>query len=171
MGKQLRYILVLLCLAMFALPMLQQTLLFWEEKPLNGIGNNPENPTLSVQNWLDGTYQDSLDRFVTTNIGFHHDLVRLNNQLYYSLYHTAQANKVVIGKENCLYDQVHIDSYLGRDYIGQSAIYKKIAAYLALRNLLKKKDITLLLVVVPGKGTALCEFLPANQEARIGPSN
>jgi hypothetical protein len=171
MGKRLRYILVLLSLATLSLPMMQQTIQFWEEKPLNGIGNNPKNPTLCVKNWLNGTYQDSLSRFVTTNIGFHHDLVRLNNQLYYSLYRTAQANKVVIGKENCLYDQVHIDSYLGKDYIGQSAIYKKIAAYLALRNLLKKKDITLLLVVVPGKGTALSDFLPANQEAKIGPSN
>jgi hypothetical protein len=160
MGKRLRYSLIFLMLGILFLPMLQQLLGIWREAPLFGIGDEAPKPKLTLQNWLETGYQDSMANYVNRNAAFHNSLVRLNNQLSYSLFRTAQANGVIIGKENCLYDRVHIDSYTGKDFLGEARIHQKIKLVAQLRDLLKKKGIELLVVMVPGKGTALPEYLP-----------
>jgi hypothetical protein len=166
MERKARHILILMLMAVMFLPMLQQLGQFWKEKPLFGIAMNAPKPRLELKNWLDGTYQDSIDAYATQNAGFHNALVRLNNQYFYSIYHTAQANKVVVGRDNCLYDQAHIDSYLGKDYIGEQAILDKMLDLQRIREIFKKKKIELVLVLVPGKGMSLPQYIPGEARAK-----
>lgn len=161
-----RHILILMLMALMFLPMLQQLGQFWKERPLFGIGMNATKPRWELKNWLNGTYQDSINAYAMQNAGFHNAFVRLNNQYFYSFYHTAQANKVIIGRDNCLYDQAHIDSYLGKDYLGEKAILKKMLDLQQVREIFKKKKIELVLVLVPGKGMSLPQYIPGEAPAK-----
>ncbi|MFN8393363.1 MAG: hypothetical protein U0176_01675 [Bacteroidia bacterium] len=160
MERRLRHSLILLLLGLLLLPAAQQILGLVTEEPLHGINHVARKPQFSVRNWFAGTLQDSLLDFTTQQIGFEPSLVRLNNQLYYSLFHTAHANKVAIGKGGALYDPKQIESALGMDYAGTPALLANLLKFRQLQEILQKKNIRLAMVLVPGKGIGLPHLIP-----------
>lgn len=160
MERRLRHTLIIAMLGLLLLPLAQQLLGLVQEAPLHGIGHVARKPQFSIENWFAGTLQDSLHEFATQQIGFEPSLVRLNNQLYYSLYHTAQANKVAIGKGGALYDPAQIESALGMDYAGNDALKAQLLNVTQLHEILKKKGIRFTVVLVPGKGIGLPHLIP-----------
>lgn len=160
MHQRLRHILVCMLLGLLFLPMLQQWWGLIEEKPLEGISKTYPKPLFSLSKWMEGTYQDSVLNYVSKHCGFHNSLIRLNNQYYYAVYATAQANGVIVGQSHALYDPTFIAAYTGTDFLGEDSIRAHMKRLVEFQKLLQIQGKFTLLVIVPGKATGLPEFLP-----------
>jgi len=67
---------------------------------------------------------------------------------------------VVIGKNGYLYDKGYIEGYTGKDFIGKGRIDLQIEKAKVVQTELKKKNIDLLFVFAPGKGSYFPEYIP-----------
>ncbi|MBU2650515.1 MAG: hypothetical protein KKA81_06245 [Bacteroidetes bacterium] len=156
--KNILFILVLLILC---LPALQKATGFISIKPLDGDFVVPGKPEWSWSDWESGIFQDRYDDYLEQNLGLRPLLVRINNQLDYSLFRKANAEGVSIGREGYLYENDYIRAYLGRDFMGDSFISKNIRRMKFLQDHLKAEfNIDLILVLEPSKTRYFPEFLP-----------
>lgn len=158
--KLLKNILYGLLMLMLGLPLIQRTIPIFDEIPLNGAFNIPSNPSISLDSVLKGTYQDAYNNYFEHTIGFRPLLVRINNQMALSVFDTALANGVVIGKNDYLYEINYIKAYKGWDYQGDEVIetHAKKAAFVF--NKLSEAGKTLLFVFAPGKASFYPEYIP-----------
>jgi hypothetical protein len=153
------------------LPLLQTNFHFFKIKGLSGDYVPASNIGITRKNWLSKEFQEKKEKYISDHFGFREDCIRIHNQLAFSLFKTAKANKVVVGKENYLYEKGYIDSYYGKDYIGIDSIRKKMLMVAFLADTLKKLNKTLLLVFAPGKAAFYPEFIPDHQAMPKGITN
>jgi hypothetical protein len=146
--------------AMLFLPLLQARLKFFEEKPLNGALAEPEYRRFSWNDWFSSTYQKKKEKYVNACFGFRNTCVRLNNQLDFSLFRQANANGVIVGKENYLFEQAYIDAYNGIDFIGQDSIVQTARRIAFLSEQFKRCDKQLIVVFAAGKASYYPTFFP-----------
>ena len=97
MATKIKYIVFIFILAMLILPAIQGFFHIFPEKPLNGEFEAKDLPVLKTSGWVSGTFQSAFDPWLEENIGFHNVLVRLNNQVDYSIFHAPNAEGVVAG--------------------------------------------------------------------------
>ena len=143
------------------MPAMQKTFQLFETKPLHGDFVLDKEPTLSTAVWMDGSFQTKFDSYLEQHIGFRPFLVRLNNQLDFSLFRKANAEGVVIGKEDFLYEYDYIRAYTGKDFVGEKIIREKMGRLKFLQEFLKDSlDIDFVLVFEPGKASFYPEYIP-----------
>lgn len=110
--------------------------------------------------WFSGNYQEKKEAYVSNSFGWRNSLVRLNNQIHYSLFGKIRAKSVVEGKEGYLYESAYIDSYLGSNFVGKAAIDEKVRKMRALHEVFAAKEKHLLIVLAAGKGTYYPQYFP-----------
>ncbi len=142
------------------MPMIQRNAHLWSFKGLKGEHYPHEKPSITLKSWLDGSYQKAAHRYCTDSFGFQSPLVRGINQIDYALFKEANAQYVIIGKENCLYETPYIEAHLGMDYLGDSVINEKVRMYKAVRDTLSQLGVHLDMVFAPGKGSFYPEYIP-----------
>lgn len=140
--------------------MLQDVFHVFSIKHLNGAFEQKEKPVMNYENWWLGKFQDAFTDYTNQNMEFRPSLVRINNQIDFSLFRKSNASKVVIGKENYLYEDNYIDAYLGTDYLGLSNIEDKVNTALSVQKMLENQGTMLLFVFLPGKASFFPEFIP-----------
>ncbi|MBN2668916.1 MAG: hypothetical protein JXR60_06790 [Bacteroidales bacterium] len=131
------------------------------ENPLGGSFQTADKPVISVSGILSTDYQSSIEEYLKGHFGFHNTFIRINNQIDYSLYQISNANKVVIGKNDILFEDYYISSFLGKDFVGKEAIKNNISNFARLKQLFKKKGIDLFLVIAPGKASYFPNQFPS----------
>lgn len=141
-------------------PGCEQMFNFFEIKKLNGSFQSAEFPKVSVQDWLSGNFQHKMTAWQNENFGFRNILVRLRNQIGFSLYKKSYANCVVVGKNDFLLDQTYIDAYNGKDFVGENEIAKRVQNFELLAQKLKEKNKHLIIVLAPGKASYYHEYIP-----------
>ena len=87
-----------LLLALWA-PQVQDGLQIFKGGELNGAFTKPDDIVFSFENWFNGTFALKKEEFLRTSFGFQGDMVRLHNQIDYTLLREVNANGVVLGKE------------------------------------------------------------------------
>ncbi len=161
---------VILMMILYA-PMVQQITHVINETPLRGAIKKVNKPYFSWQDWFSGKYQADAEKYLNTHFGFRNAMVRLNNQIYYSLFKKAKANGVIIGKNNYLYEYSYIDAYYGTDFLGKDSIYRELKKLKAVHDTLKAQGKTLLMVLAPGKATFFPEYIPDRYKREKGATN
>lgn len=112
-------------------------------------------------------WQNSIEDQVKQNMGCANYWVRLHNELNFRLFRYTNAEKLVLGKNDCFYEEMYITEYLGHNYIGKDFVEKKVENLKVLQKLLQEKyGIELLLVFEPGKA----HFSPENIPNRYQPT-
>jgi hypothetical protein len=150
------------CILLFmTLPWLQQEFKLVDIQEMGGAFTKTLSKPFSVDTWLDGSFQETQEKYVNENFGFRNTCVRLNNQVAFSLFNYARSNGVIVGKDSYLYGDSYIQAYYGNDFIGTGKIADNIRKLSVIRAFLKKKNIDLIVVFVPGKASFFPEFLPA----------
>lgn len=149
------------------LPMLQHLTQVVDVKPLKGSFKKVERPVFTYQNWFNDEYQAQQQAFLNQHIGFRSFFVRLYNQWHYSLYKEARAKSVVIGKQQFLYEENYIQAHLGRDFIGEDAIKKKVTRLAYINDQFAKKGIQLIVLLAPGKGSFYPEYIPEHYQPEL----
>ncbi len=160
MKQIVKHLLFILLMLLLLLPFVQQQWNILQMEPLKGAIETPVQPAFSAKNFYGSSYQDSLNTFVEQHIGFRPFLVRVNNQLHYSLFRKVFAKGVVVGKQGYLYEQSYINSYFGLDFAGEVKIKKDIEEFVVVNNWLKQNNKNLLVVLAPGKARYFHEFIP-----------
>ena len=156
----LKKILFTTLIVLLSIPMLQHVTKLIDETPLKGSFSLQENPEITASNWFNGTFQEDKGKFINHHFGFRNVFVRLYNQTEFSLYNEVNANSVILGKENYLYEENYIKAYTGANYVGADTIARKVEKLAEIEKVLTKKGIELIILLAPGKGSFYPEFIP-----------
>ena len=158
--KTFKRIWFIVLLAVLFLPLLQSRYHFVDEKPLNGAFVEAPKPVVNLKTLFNETAQDSLMAWFTEQSGFRKPMIRLNNQLLYSIFGKISANGVVKGKDNTFFTMTYINSYTGETYLGDEIIQKNTELLKLIQDMLRTKGVTLLPVFVVGKASYYPELIP-----------
>lgn len=159
MRNILRIIFVLF-IAILLLPSLQDSLHIFRIKPLSGAFETLDKPKLNHNTWWFGEFQDRFTEYKAQNMEFRPLLVRINNQFDFSLFNKSNASKVVVGKNNYLFEDNYIDAYIGEDYIGIIEIKKRLNRAIRVQQILQSIGVDVLFIFLPGKATFYPEYIP-----------
>jgi len=160
MQRRVKQFLFLVLMLLLLLPNVQQHLNWPKMKNLKGAISKPKLPQWSWKNLWTGSFQDSLNTYVENNIGYRPDLVRLHNQLQYTLFDTVNAQAVVVGKDGYLFEMNYIKALYGIDFVGEEKIIADVEKTIFVDQWLRKNGKALLVVLAPGKASFFPEFVP-----------
>lgn len=161
--KGVKNLLFLCILIILAIPGLQGRFNFIKEPDLGGAFKKSPPPTIDSLNpdsWFNGHFQEEYDYRVEQNIGFRNFLVKLNNQLDFTLFKKANAEGVVVGKYSMLFEEDYINEYLGNYYVGDSVWIKKALKIRLVQDTLQKLGKTILVIFEPDKASVFPENIP-----------
>lgn len=144
----------------FLIHVLQSLTHFYIETGLKGDIHKTEIDSVSLNFWLNTKLQDNTAEYIKENIGFYNFYIRLRNQIDFSFFNKSSAKKVVIGKNNILFEDGYINSTMGKGYVGDKFVQSKAKTLKMLQDSLESNGITLIFVFAPGKGTYYNEFIP-----------
>lgn len=159
-GTRIKQILLAGVLVLLLLPLFQQHVKLFNSKPLHGSQVPAEKTWFSLDAWWSGYYQETYSAWYNENFGFRPELVRVHNQIAFSLYDQAKANGVIIGKENYLYELNYIKAYTGEDYVGTSLLRDMTDKLKLIQDSLAARNVTLLVCLAPGKASFYPEYIP-----------
>lgn len=151
-----KYLFGMIMIILF-IPCIQHSLHLVGEKSLRGAVNYAPDISFEKKEWFQGKYQEEKEKYLNDGFGFRSFFVRLNNQIRYSLFNKANANGVIIGKENYLYEENYIKAYYGQDFIGKEKIEERFIQLKFIQDTLQKLNKSLLLVYASGKASFFSE--------------
>ncbi|MBO0360920.1 hypothetical protein J0X19_23370 [Hymenobacter sp. BT186] len=148
-------------LVVLLLPAVQTRFPIFKMGTLGGYSEQAPHPDFSWSGIFDNSYQPALEKYVEDRIGFREVLIRLRNQLAYSVFGVAKANAVLVGKNEVLLDEVAIRSYLGQDFKGDTVIQTNVRRFKSVQDTLARRGIFLAYVVAPDKANFYPEYYPS----------
>lgn len=156
----IKNVLFSLLLILLFLPMLQQNLNFYEVEKLNGDIKSTPDITVTKELWYSNEYQEKKESYLNSIFGFRNSFVRINNQIAYSLFSKANANGVIIGKDNYLYEESYIKAFTGTDFIGEDSVQHSVNRLKFISDTLAKLNKQLIVVFAAGKASYYPEYIP-----------
>ncbi len=172
MGAFIKKILVGVFLVIICLPLLKQLSGFiLPTKPLKGFFVAATDYPLTIRNWFNGDFQTRKDNYIKDNFEFHNFLVRCNNEIEFQIFGKINASDVVVGKEDYLYEAAYINSYYGRNFIGNDSLQYRLNLLKALQDTMRKQNKLFVLVLASGKATFFPEYIPDKLKTEPKPSN
>ena len=145
---------------MLLLPILEDKFAFANIKDLSGDITFPKEDTLSAATWFSASYQQKKELVANDLFGFRNFCVRLNNQLIYSLFKRGKVNSLIVGKSAYLYEEGYINSYMGKDCIGEDSAAITLKKLKFVSDILANQNKQLIIVFAPGKASFYPEFIP-----------
>lgn len=157
-----KLILLSLLIAVMTLPLAEKIFHFSVSKlaELNGAYVKPVCPHLNWRSFFNSELQDSLSLFVESEISNRNALVRLRNQIAFTLFHESPNKELVVGKNNYLFERAYIDFYTQQVWFDSTWMSKRIELLIDVTDSLKKRNIDLLVVFAPSKASFMPENIP-----------
>ena len=146
--------------AILFLPMIQNTITLRKSFPLKGDVILPANVEFSEDAWFLGDFQQKKEEYLNSMFGFRSLFVKAHNQIAYSFFDKVNAQGVVIGKENYLYEESYLNAYTGKDFLGEDSIAHTINRLKFISDTLNKLGKQLIVVFAAGKASFYPEFIP-----------
>ena len=139
------------------------TLEAWENAmPLAGVTINEARPLLHRRNWLSGDFQAKYGRWFGQNFGLRSRMVRVDNQIAYTIFHKSNTNiNIRVGRNRMLYEGVYVDEYCGIYPPATDAQLETLASDIAdVGARLRKQGVGFVLYIAPSKAALYPESLP-----------
>ncbi len=130
------------------------------DKPLSGVTKYPEIPELSPESFYDQTFQLGVSKTLNNELPFSPSLIRFYNQVEYSFFNNITNKNVVLGDNNFLYQKWHLNTYYGKDFVGEKQIETDVAKLISIDSLLKARSKSLIIALAPGKPDIYPEYIP-----------
>jgi len=169
--QQLRKIIFLFFLFVLVFPFFQNQTRRIKITPLNGAIVNPPNIDFTLENWFSEDYQKTKEKYVNSAFGFREIFIRFNNQIAFNLFRKSNVYRIVIGKDDYMYNVEYIKSYYGDNFIGEDSIRNRILRLKFLNDTLSKLNKTLIPIFASGKATFCAEYIPKKYKKTIGKTN
>lgn len=129
-------------------------------QPLDGNYEKAAKPHLTSRSWLKGTYQLSMEKYISDHISGRDFLIRFYNSFRFIFFKHVIAEGVTVGKEDVMYQQMYIDAMLGRDIMKYGDMERNAEQLRIVQDSLIKYNKLLVFIIAPGKATMYPEFLP-----------
>lgn len=156
----LKKVLLIGVFAILFLPMIQNTITLRKSFPLKGDVVLPANTEFSEDAWFLGEFQQKKEDYLNSMFGFRSLFVKAHHQIAYSFFDKVNAQGVVIGKENYLYEESYINAYTGKDFLGEDSISHTINRLKFISDTLNKLGKQLIVVFAAGKASFYPEYIP-----------
>lgn len=166
-----RKYLLLFWLIVLIAPLLQSGFKVFKGGALKGAIIPVPDVEFTLKGWFDGSYQHGKEEYLNEHFGFRNDLVRLHNQINFSLFKIASVRDAVVGKEDYLFERKYIEEYYGRNFIGDSAIDRRIFMIQRIADTLNSLNKKLIVVMAPSKARFFPEYIPDSLRGPIVPGN
>lgn len=166
--KSIILILLLLCLIV---PLLQLNFSFMHEAKLEGAFVHKTKPAFNWKDWFSGKYHMNEEEYLNESFGFRNSLVRVNNQLAFSFFDKANAENIVVGKNNYLFQLPSINAYFGLNFLGKERIEARMNQLKFISDTLTKLNKNLILIFGTGKGSFFPEYIPEKFHTEKGITN
>ena len=158
--------------AVLLLPLVQKSLPFIKSKGLDGEFIIAADTVFTPRGWFDGSYWNKKSRYLNDNMGLRPDIIRLNNEIDYDLFGKIHSEWRLFCENNCVFQDMYIYSYLGRDYNGYPYIHEKVRKLKAIQDTLARLGKFLVFVQSPCKAFYYPENFPGEfKDTAHGPTN
>lgn len=129
-------------------------------KPLQGVVHTSTEPDFSLKTFMNHRYQYEFSNYLDSRFPFEASFIRLYNQVEYTLFHKISNENVILGKEGFLFEPWYIQSYFGKDFLGETFIRDQVDKLAALDSVFKANGKTLIIALAPGKTYVYPEYIP-----------
>lgn len=164
-AKKIFFVIIILLLL---LPEFQAQFQIFKTKPLKGVFENTEPPVFTAKSWLDQNFQVLFAKNFDDSIGIKSDLVRLYNQVDFSLFKKVNASKIICGRNDYLFPVHYLDASAGKNFAGFPEINNHVRELKKLQDLLwNKYKIFFLVILCPDKPTFYPEYIPTRYQSKI----
>ena len=136
-GNKTGFVLWLLLLPLLFAPLVLAFFPSLSGEKLYGV-QDTEKAKFSWHHIQNHEWQNSIEDQVKQNMGCANYWVRLHNELNFRLFRYTNAEKLVLGKNDCFYEEMYITEYLGHNYIGKDFVEKKVENLKRLQTCCKK---------------------------------
>lgn len=155
---------VLIFLATIYLSLIQSIFHIFKEPTLVGLTKKINRPHFSLTSWFDKSFQDGFEKWWDNRLGLKGYFVKTDNQINFWLFreiHQKTNQKIIVGKDNYLFEKNYIDSLIGRDYQSIEKIREKVKKLKTLQELLARRGISFVLLIAPSKASFYPEYIPS----------
>jgi hypothetical protein len=144
---------------------------FFEIEKLSGSYKKTELLPLDVQTWLTSDYQHSVEEYFILNNSLSPFFIRIKNQVEYTLFDKVNISGGILGKDNYLYENVYIDSYYGRDFLGEQKLRSYVEKIKFVQDTLRKLNKEFIYIQCPGKASFFPEYIPDSLKGVVSDLN
>jgi len=160
--------LFIVIMVLLFLPLLEQNLQFIESGKLLGVvASNPAEP-FSWAKWKDGSFQAQMNLHLNDSFGFRPDLVRLNNQLDFSVFRKLHAHDVKMGKNHVFFEMTYVHEYKDTSAQNELIAREKLTKLKKIQDTLEKAGKTVVLVYAPSKAYFFTNDFPDDISPQTG---
>lgn len=129
-------------------------------EPLRGTYKKIEKPVFSWPTWFSGDYQVQMDNRSNSKFFLRSVLIKIRNQIDFSLFDKVNADVVAKGKGNILFDKLYLESYLGQNFLGKQVIDERLSKIKAIQDTLTNLGKQFLVVIAPSKAAYFSDRFP-----------
>ena len=126
---------------------------------LSGSYTKFNSPEFSFSAFTKGNYQKKVDYYATTSTPFRGDLVRLKNQIGYTLFNEINTN-LILGKENYLFDPNYTNAFTGKDLFSHKIQQQWEKDIQQLSEITQENGIIPIFIIAPNKSRYFESHLP-----------
>ena len=145
-------------------------------RALKGVVEEQPMPSLSFQNYCDGSFQEQTEVYLKQHFGYREPLIRLYNQYLWDFYQKTPVSKGILtfGKDGWLYEPWVVNDYYQIHFHFHAYTAEEMTKRLAdetkrlyqLQHILKPYNKHLFVCIAPSKDWIYPEHLPENLDTR-----
>ncbi len=166
--ERMKHLLLAVLMGLLWLPLINGWGHFVEEWPLDGYIAPVTEPELTTDAFWSGEYADALEHSVKVKMPLRGHLIRLRNQVFFSVFNVAKANAVIIGKDGVLLDAEYVDAYYGSDFVGEEVLRERMLLWKELQDTLLRQGTRAVMVFAPGKASFFPSHIPDHLQREPG---
>lgn len=153
-------LMLIMLLSLWLFPLFQGSFKVLKFEELGGVSATVSDTILDMDTWFSGRYAEKKQNYLTNSFGLREIAIKIQNQIQYSLFDKTNADDVVLGKDNYLYEMKYITSFYGVDHIDKKYFEEKVIKLKFVQDTLAKLNKTIIFLFAPSKATFFSEFLP-----------
>lgn len=127
---------------------------------IQGSFKNTVLVDFNIENWFSADYQRSLEEHIVLNNHLSSIFIRISNQIDYSLFNEVHIAKGFMGKDKYMYEHAYIETYYGRDFVGEEKLRNYVRKIKFVQDTLRKLNKEFIYIQAPGKGSFFPEYIP-----------
>ncbi len=154
----------LVFLLLLLLPLVQHVLPFVDEGGMYGQVIETPKPELTTFSFNQLLYQDAMEKYMSERFGFRKTVLRLRNQVYYSVYNQSPDAKLFLGSNKTVYENLYVDEFFGNTWAGEDYARRMTADMKRLQDSLGHHHKMLFVVIAPSKAFYASENLSASRD-------
>lgn len=151
-----------LLIGVLIIPYIQKRENFFKEDELKGSFEKMETkvPALQLKTYKTEDFQINYKKKYKEEFGFRRTLIRIHNQINYSLFNVANSRGVIVSDDNVMMPEGYIKSYLGVDMAGRDKIEELAKKAKLVQDSLAARGKKFFFLIAPGKAAVYPEKIP-----------